>query len=50
MMLGAGIEKTPDHSLIPGAVLACLGIEQLDATPAQSKCHFNFIAAKDQIA
>lgn len=49
MVLGVSIEKTPDHSLILGVVLLCLGLKELDATLAQSKRYFDSIIPKDQI-
>ena len=49
MVLGVSIEKTPDHSLILGVVLLCLGFEELDATLAQSKRYFDSFIPKDQI-
>ena len=48
-MLGVRIEKAPDHALILGVVLLCLGLEELYATLAQSKCYFDSIIPKDQI-
>ena len=49
MVLGVSIEKTPDHSLILGVVLLCLGLEELDATLAQGKRYFDSLIPKDQI-
>ena len=49
MVLGVSIEKTPDHPLILGVVLLCLGLEELDAAFAQSKRYFDPIIPKDQI-
>lgn len=49
MVLGVSIEKTSDHSLVLGVVLLCLGLEELDATLAQSKRYFDSIIPKDQI-
>jgi hypothetical protein len=49
MVLGVSIEKTPDHPLILGVVLLCLGLEELDATPAQGQRYFDSIIPKDQI-
>jgi len=49
MVFGVSIEKTPDHALILGVVLLCLGLEELDATLAQSKRYFDSIIPKDQI-
>ena len=49
MVLGVSIEKTPDHSLILGVVLLSLGLEELDATLAQSKRYFDSIIPKNQI-
>lgn len=49
MVLGVGIEKTPDHALILGVVLLCLGLEELDAAFAQGKRNFDSIIPKDQI-
>jgi len=34
-MLGIGVEKPPNHPLILGVVLLCLGLEEVDATLAQ---------------
>ena len=47
MVFGVSIEKTPDHALILGVVLLCLGLEELDATLAQSKRYFDSIIPKD---
>ena len=49
MVLGVSIEKSPDHSLILGVVLLCLGLEKLDATLAQSKRYFDSLIPKDQV-
>ena len=49
MVLGVGIEKTPYHSLILGVVFLRLGLEELDAALAQSKCYFDSIIPKRQI-
>lgn len=49
MVLGVNIEKTPDHSLILGVVLLCLGFEELDAALAQGKRYFDSLIPKDQI-
>ena len=49
MVIGVCIEKTPDHSLVLGVVLLSLGLEELDATLAQSKRYFDSLFPKDQI-
>ena len=49
MVLGVSVEKTPDHALILGVVLQCLGLEELDAAPAQGQRHFDPIIPKNQI-
>ena len=49
MALCVSIEKTPNHPLILGVVLPCLGLEELDAAPAQSKRYLDSIVPKDQI-
>ena len=49
MVLGVSIEKTPDHSLILGVVLQCLGLEELDAALAKSKRYFDSLIPKNQI-
>ena len=49
MVLGVSIKKTPDHSLILGIVLLRLGLEELHATPAQSKRYLDSFIPKDQI-
>ena len=49
MVLGVSIEKTPDHSLVLGVVLLCLGLEELDATLAQGQRYLDSFIPKDQV-
>ena len=49
MVLGIRIKKAPDHALVLGVVLLCLGLEELYTTLAQSKCYLDSIIPKDQI-
>ena len=49
MVLGVSIEKTPDHPLILGVVLLCLGLEELDATLAQGQRYLDSFIPKDQV-
>jgi hypothetical protein len=44
-----GWEKTPENLLILGVVLLRPGLEELDASLAQSKRYFDSVIQKDQI-
>ena len=49
MVLGVGIKKPPDHSLILGVVLLRLALEELDTTFAQGERDLDSVIPKDQI-
>jgi hypothetical protein len=48
MMLGIGVEQSPDHPLILGMMLAGFPFEKLHASLAQRNGHFDTFVPKDK--
>lgn len=49
MVLGIGIEQSPNHSLVLCMVLPCFRLEEVDATLAQGDRDLYAFVAKHQI-
>jgi hypothetical protein len=48
MMLGIGVEKSPDHALVLSVMFAGFPLEELDTSLAQRDGHFDSFVPKDE--